>query len=587
VCCPQESPTTTRSHCADEVFLLEAAKAVFLVLALLQREIDACADAGPELSAAHDPVTALAKRLRRYTEFLATKRGLVAALHSGDPAFDALTEKLPAVADHLEAARADVLAFTGFPKEVWRQIWSNNPNCASTGRSAAAPTSWASSPTGPRSSDWSAPSWPNNTGVWAEGRRYLGIYGFVVFTAASAACGLAPSLGALIGFRVVQGLGAAMLQANSVALVITSAPRERMRAALGVQAAAQAIGLALGPTLGGLLVSTLGWRWVFGLNVPVEVGAVVAGVFLLPRTRSLTPVAGRDRSGLGLLGSATTAGLLAVSAASGLGLPGWAPTALLVAAACVAGFLLREHHAAAPLLDLAVLRDRAVSAGLLGALCGYLVLFGPLVLVPIVLTAAGCSALHAGLVLTALPAGFALAATTSERLLPDTWTDRARATLGALLGVVVLAALVGAPLTPAWLIPLLGALGVAVGIFTPANNSLVMHAILTPIAGTGGGLLNMTRSLGTALGVALVTLALHLGTTGMHPLDGPGTVLLMLAAAAMVMLLSTRLVPATPSQPGAWPGESEQSREAARRCVERHRDGQRGEGEVQASKSDA
>lgn len=382
----------------------------------------------------------------------------------------------------------------------------------------------------------------------AHGRKLLYLYGFVVFTAASGACGLAPSLGALIVFRVVQGVGAALLQANSVALVTTSAPHGRLRAALGVQAAAQAIGLALGPTVGGLLVSTLGWRWVFGINIPVGVVAVASGMYLLPRTHHRTPTPRWDRSGLVLLATATTTGLLGVSAASGLSLPGWSPIVLLVlAVACAAGFLLREHHAAAPLLDLALLRSRAVSAGLLGALCGYLVLFGPLVLIPITLTAAGFSGLHAGLILTALPAGFALAATTSERLLPRSWPNRARCTLGALLGVLVLAGLVAAPLTAAWLVPSLGALGVALGIFTPANNSLVMRALPAHTSGTLGGLLNMNRSLGTALGVALVTLALHLRPAGAHLLDGPRTALLILTAAAAIVLLSARLIPTTPS----------------------------------------
>ncbi len=116
----------------------------------------------------------------------------------------------------------------------------------------------------------------------AAGRKLVYLYGFVVFSAASAACALAPGLGALIGFRVLQAVGAAMLQANSVALVVTSVPRQTMRAALGVQAAAQALGLALGPALGGLLVATAGWRWVFWVNVPVGVVAVAAGWFLLP-----------------------------------------------------------------------------------------------------------------------------------------------------------------------------------------------------------------------------------------------------------------------------------------------------------------
>lgn len=378
----------------------------------------------------------------------------------------------------------------------------------------------------------------------ARGHKLLYLYGFVVFTAASAACGLAPSLGVLIAFRVLQGIGAAMLQANSVALVVTSAPHGKVRKALGVQAAAQAIGLALGPTLGGLLVSTWGWRWVFGINVPVGIVAVVAGIYLLPRSKTLTPTKGRDRSGLLLLGVATTAGLLAISAVSGLGMPAWATIASLVTAvAGVLGFIVRERRATAPLLDLALLRDRTVSSGLFGALCGYLVLFGPLVLVPIVLTSSGSSALHAGLVLTALPAGFALAATVGERLIPHSWGDRQRSSLGALLGVAVLIGLTTAPLTATWLVPLLGALGIALGVFTPANNHVVMRAVPSHTPATGGGMLNMSRGLGTALGVALVTLALHLPVGG-RIFDGPHTALAILAVAAVLMLVSARRIPA-------------------------------------------
>ena len=86
----------------------------------------------------------------------------------------------------------------------------------------------------------------------AAGRKLTYLHGFGLFAVASAACGLAPGLGWLVGFRVLQAVGAAMMQANSVALVVTSVPRERMRAALGMQAAAQALGLALGPTVGGV-----------------------------------------------------------------------------------------------------------------------------------------------------------------------------------------------------------------------------------------------------------------------------------------------------------------------------------------------
>ncbi len=345
----------------------------------------------------------------------------------------------------------------------------------------------------------------------AHGRKLLYLYGFLVFTASSAACGLAPSLGTLIAFRVVQAAGAAMMQANSVALVTTSAPRERMRTALGVQAAAQALGLALGPTVGGALVTSLGWRWVFGINVPIGLAALVAGHYLLPRTRVRRPAAGFDWPGLALLATATTSLLLALSAASGLAVPGWA-AAVLFAVAAAAGwaFRIRQRTAAAPLLDLTLLRIRAVSSGLAGALGGYLVLFGPLVLVPVVLTGQGSSALTAGAALTALPGGFALAATGADRVLPGGLTDRGRCLTGAAGCVAALTAMSVLPLTLGTLAPLLLVLGAGLGTFTPANNTLVMGAIPVSASGTGGGLVNMARGLGTALGVALVTLALHL-----------------------------------------------------------------------------
>jgi hypothetical protein len=170
-------------------------------------------------------------------------------------------------------------------------------------------------------------------GRWSDraGRKLLYLYGFVVFAAASAGCGLATSIGLLIALRLVQAVGAAMLQANSVALVVTSMPARKRRAALGVQAAAQAVGLASGPVLGGLIVAAVGWRWVFFLNVPVGVIAVAAGVFLLPRTRRRAESRGTDPAGMVLLAVSTTAGMLAISSLSGLGMPAWA------VASCAAG----------------------------------------------------------------------------------------------------------------------------------------------------------------------------------------------------------------------------------------------------------
>lgn len=365
----------------------------------------------------------------------------------------------------------------------------------------------------------------------AYGRKLLYTYGFLAFTAASAACGMAPSLGALTAFRVAQAVGAAMMQANSVALVATSAPRERLRAALGVQAGAQAVGLALGPTLGGVIVTHLGWRWVFLVNVPVGVAALVAGYYFLPRTRNRTPVDRFDWPGLLLLGTASTALLLAISAVSGLGLPTAAVVALFVAAAlAAAGLARRLVRAAAPLIDPALLRTRGTALGLLGALGGYLVLFGPLVLVPAELTRHGIALDTAGLVLTALPAGFALAALSADRVLPRAWGNRRRSLTGSAVALAALAAMLPSYSHTLYVALPLAALGIGLGVFTPANNALIMKAIPSGAEGTGGGLVNMSRSLGTALGVALVTLGLHQAAHS----SVPATALLAAVAAGVV-----------------------------------------------------
>lgn len=366
----------------------------------------------------------------------------------------------------------------------------------------------------------------------AVGRKKVYLWGFAVFTAASAACALAPSLQFLVAFRVVQAVGAAMLQANSVALVVTSVARHEVRAALGVQAAAQALGLALGPALGGVLVASVGWEWVFWVNVPVGIVALVAGRFLLPRTRHRTELGRFDWTGLALLAGATTTFMVGLSGLSGLPVPTWVSLAvLLLSAAAVAAFVARERRATNPLLDLSLLRPRAVSVGLFGAMCAYLVLFGPLALFPQVLGVGGVG----GLVLSSLPVGFALAAVLAERLLPSRWGPRTRGLGGAALCGAALAAVLLAPTVPWWVAVCLLVLGIGLGIFIPANNSTIMAAFPARVSATGGGLVNMARGLGTALGVAVVTLSLHLGETSGRPGAGPRLALAVLLLFAVAI----------------------------------------------------
>jgi MFS family permease len=302
-----------------------------------------------------------------------------------------------------------------------------------------------------------------------------------------------------------------------------------MRAALGVQAAAQAIGLALGPTLGGVLVAGPGWQWVFWVNVPIGLIAIAAGRYLLPRTRQRTAVRRMDGAGIALLGASSTALLFGLSALSGLDAPLWIVVTLFVAAAATGvGFVLRQRTATEPMVDLNLLRDRVIAGGLVAAMLGYLVLFGPLVLVPVL----GGSVVRAGFVLTSLPVGFALAATFGG----SRWTDRPRSLAGGLLCVAALIPLCLLPLTDVVLAVSLAVLGIGLGLFTPANNAAVMAAIPAASSGVGGGLVNMARGLGTTLGVALVTLALH----GL----GPRAAVIVLLAAAFGLVVVSRRQPA-------------------------------------------
>jgi hypothetical protein len=250
--------------------------------------------------------------------------------------------------------------------------------------------------------------------------------------------------------------------------------------------------------------------------VPVGLIAVAAGWYLLPRSRGLLREKGSDPAGALLLATAAAGTLAALSLLSGTWIRPWAVAGCAaVAGLAGVGLVLWERHAAAPLVDLKMLAAAGLRPALTGAMCAYLVLFGPLVLIPQVLSARGTSALHAGLVLAALPAGFGLAATGGERLLPRRWSHRERCASGGVLAAVSVAAL-GLPVAGGLLAALLGLTGVGLGCYIPANNAEVMTAAPAGQAATAGGMVNMTRGVGTALGVAVTTLALHAGAPSLH-----------------------------------------------------------------------
>jgi MFS family permease len=319
------------------------------------------------------------------------------------------------------------------------------------------------------------------------GRKLLYTYGFAVFTFGSVLCGLVPTLGWLIAARVLQGLGAAMLQANSVALIVESLPTRLLPRGLGVQGAAQAIGLALGPAVGGLLLALGGWQLIFLVNLPAGVLGIALAWVLLPRSRTAN---GELRH--------TAPGELGPPADGALG-----PAADGALRHAADGAL---RHAARGALGPAApggrFDRRALAVGLGGAMAAYAVLFGTLYVVSYHLAALHLPTALAGLELAVLPVALGICAPLAGRAAEH--IDARVLTLGGPLlaalglGVLALGDSGGAGLPVG-----LALVGAGLGAFIPLNNATVMSAAPRSRVGVLSGILNTTRCLGTALGVAV------------------------------------------------------------------------------------
>lgn len=339
------------------------------------------------------------------------------------------------------------------------------------------------------------------------GRKLLYTYGFVVFIVGSALCGFAPNLLYLNIFRAVQAIGAAMLQANSVAIIYLAMPPAKLGRGIGIQGAAQALGLALGPTVGGLLVAAGGWRWIFWVNVPMGIIGTVLGWYFIPRSRDLARRVTFDWLGLALFLPAVLALLAGISLGNDAGWTSPLIVALIVTAVALAtAFVARQRRARHPMLDLGLFRRASFSAGISSGLLSYLVMFGVLFVVPFYLQ----RALHvgparAGLELTLMPVVLGLTAPLAGR-----WADRFGARPLTVAGMAAsAAALVGLAVAGSTMTMLLGSLallGIGMGLFTPPNNAAIMAAAPRVQSGMAGGVLNMTRGLGTAMGLAFTGL---------------------------------------------------------------------------------
>ena len=210
------------------------------------------------------------------------------------------------------------------------------------------------------------------------GRKQVYVSGFIIFVVAAALAGAAPNLEVLIAAKVLQGVGSAMVQGNGMATIVSVFPGTERGKGLGYHLSVVASGAIAGPALGGFLISGLGWRWVFFVNVPVGVLAIIATILIVANDRASAAEGGQrpafDWWGAILSGFALLLFLLVVGNGERVGWSsGWITSGAMLAAICSAGFVWWELRTASPMLDLRLFRRKLVA---IGAASGWLSFVG-------------------------------------------------------------------------------------------------------------------------------------------------------------------------------------------------------------------
>lgn len=352
--------------------------------------------------------------------------------------------------------------------------------------------------------------------LFSPKRMYL--VGLAVFTAASAVCGAAQNPTQLVAARVVQAAGSAMMSPQTLSLITKVFPANRRGAAIGVWGSFSGVSVAVAPTLGGLLVSTLDWRWVFLVNVPIGLVGLLLAAIVVPdvpsaRSRRL------DLVGIGLL----TVSLFLIAYGLIEGEPNrwgavWGPvTVPMIVAAGVLGLVVfavveRGRQHGDPLLPFAVLRTRnfVLMAGVTATIaCGIGTVF--IVVFLHLQSGVGMTALAAGLAVAVAPVVSTVVSPVSGRL-----TDRFGGKYVLLTGLAVCAAgvamLAGVTrVDVSWqgLLPAMVVLGIGMGVVFSPGGAIAMRDVDSALSGAASGLLSLSRMIGSALGAALVGMMLQ------------------------------------------------------------------------------
>ncbi len=343
------------------------------------------------------------------------------------------------------------------------------------------------------------------------GYRKVFLYGLAAFTVTSALCGFSQSIWMLITFRALQGLAAGMMMSVAFAIITAAFPPQERGKALGIYAISIAVGLGLGPTLGGLIAQGLSWRYVFFINVPVGIAAVFWGARIIPQT------AKKAGQRLDVLGAFTAfVFLISILLYANRGEDwGWsAPESIsLLVVAFVSGafFIWGERRSAQPMLNLSLFTNRVFASANLSALLNFVATYAVVFLTPFYMTIAlKYDILKVGLVMAASPVATLFVAPLSGTI-SDRIGTRVPAFFGMMttaLGLFLLSRLqAGAGASDvAWRLTLVG---MGTGLFQSPNNSAVMGSVPVTHLGIASGILAAMRNVGMVLGIAVAGAVLY------------------------------------------------------------------------------
>ncbi|WP_119391148.1 MFS transporter [Taklimakanibacter lacteus] len=350
------------------------------------------------------------------------------------------------------------------------------------------------------------------------GRRRLLLAGIALFTLASVLCGLAPTLSLLIAARAAQGLGAAVMTALALAFVGETVPREKTGSAMGLLGTMSAVGTALGPSLGGVLIAGLGWRALFLVMAPIGILTFLLALRYLPTSAQPTKLDRKalDLPGTALLGLTLAAYALAMTAGRGH-FNGLNIALLLAALLGLCLFLLVEARLPSPLIRPASFRDRLLSASLAMNVLVASVIVTTLVVAPFYLShVLGLNAALVGLVMSTGPVVSVLSGVPAGRIVDRFGAPRivlfglAQMAAGA-FALSVLPVMFGVP----GYVAAIALLSPGYQLFQAANNTAVMMDVSPDRRGIISGMLNLSRNLGLITGASVLgaLFAFAAGTT--------------------------------------------------------------------------